>query len=107
MSNIGKAAEVIARHNADGECSEPECLAQDLADAGLLMPDLPEQSWPKVWETKGFLVTATDDAGETIGLAENEGDGEAGLGWLMDRALARDLGLALLAAAQHAEKEQA
>ena len=42
MSIIEKAAEVIADHNADGVCSGPECLARDLADAGLLAPDLPE-----------------------------------------------------------------
>ena len=42
MTNVNKAAEVIADHNADGVCSGPECLAQDLADAGLLMPDLTE-----------------------------------------------------------------
>ena len=41
MSIIDKAARVIADHNADGVCNEPECIAGDLARAGLLV-DLPE-----------------------------------------------------------------
>lgn len=40
MSNREKAAEVIRAHGFD-PCREPECIAQDLADAGLLAPDLP------------------------------------------------------------------
>ena len=42
MNNIDKVAEVIAKHNADGVCNEPECIANDLADAGLLAPNLPK-----------------------------------------------------------------
>lgn len=38
MSNREKAAEVIRAHGFD-PCREPECIAQDLADAGLLAPD--------------------------------------------------------------------
>lgn len=41
MSNREKAAEVIRTHGTD-PCREPECIAQDLADAGLITPDLPE-----------------------------------------------------------------
>lgn len=41
MSTIDKAARVIADHNADGVCNEPECIAGDLADVGPLA-DLPE-----------------------------------------------------------------
>lgn len=41
MSNRERAAEVIERHGTD-PCREPECIAQDLADAGLLAPDVPE-----------------------------------------------------------------
>ncbi|WP_284850085.1 hypothetical protein [Corynebacterium rhinophilum] len=43
MSNQDRAAKVIDRHGFD-PCREPECIAQDLADAGLLAPDLPEPS---------------------------------------------------------------
>lgn len=41
MSNRDRAADVIRAHGTD-PCREPECIAQDLADAGLLAPDLPE-----------------------------------------------------------------
>lgn len=40
MSTYNKATDVIRAHGTD--CQEPECIAQDLADAGLLAPDLPE-----------------------------------------------------------------
>ena len=42
MSTRQKAAQVIRDHGAGTICNEPECIAQDLADAGLLAPDLPE-----------------------------------------------------------------
>lgn len=103
MNNQDKAAEVIRKHNSDGICSEPECLAQDLEEAGLLAPELPDESWPQVWEVNGFLVTAIEDGGETIELAENEGDGNVGYGWFMDRHLAHNLAYALLAAADQPE----
>lgn len=38
MNNIDRAAEVIRTHD-NSPCREPECIAQDLADAGLLAPD--------------------------------------------------------------------
>lgn len=38
MSNKERAAEVIREHGFD-PCQEPECIADDLADAGLLAPD--------------------------------------------------------------------
>lgn len=41
MSNRDRAAEVIRAHGTD-PCREPECIAQDLADAGLLAPDVPK-----------------------------------------------------------------
>lgn len=43
MSTIARAAKVIRDHGFD-PCREPECIAQDLADAGLLAPELPEPS---------------------------------------------------------------
>ena len=41
MTNIDRAAEVIRAHGTD-PCREPQCIAQDLADAGLIAPDLPK-----------------------------------------------------------------
>ena len=40
MSTIARAAQIIRDHGSD-PCREPECIAQDLADAGLLAPDEP------------------------------------------------------------------
>lgn len=55
MNNREKAAEVINRHGFD-PCREPECIAQDLADAGLLAPDLPEPDEANfVPDGKGWL----------------------------------------------------
>ena len=41
MNNRDRAADVIRAHGFD-PCREPECIAQDLADAGLIAPDLPK-----------------------------------------------------------------
>lgn len=41
MTTSDRAADVIRNHGTD-TCQEPECIAQDLADADLLAPDLPE-----------------------------------------------------------------
>ena len=111
-----RVMEVLANAGAYcGECSGeqticPDCqqilrhYAKELADAGLLAPELPGESWPQVWEVDGFLVTAIENGGETIELAEHEGDGTIGYGWCMNRHLARKLAHALLAAAEYAEK---
>ena len=64
MSNREKAAEVIRAHGFD-PCREPECIAQDLADAGLLAPDTPEPNTHGDWELAGG-VTVTADDGEII-----------------------------------------
>lgn len=112
MSNQDKAAEVIRtwqeRHKNvmdDNPDWAAQNLAGDLKQAGLLASELPDESWPQVWEVDGFLVTAIEDGGETIELAENEGDGNVGYGWFMDRHLARQLARTLLAAADYAEEE--
>ena len=108
MSNQDQAALVIDKNLPIAERIERHahaCIIADaLKEAGLLAPELPDESWPQVWEVNGFLVTAIEDGGETIELAENEGDGNVGYGWFMDRHLARNLALALLAAAQYAEE---
>lgn len=112
MSKQDQAVEIIRtwqkRHKTMMD-RDPDWAAQNLAiylrEAGLIAPELPDESWPQVWEVEGFLVAAIEDGGETIELAENEGDGRVGYGWFMDRHLARNLAHALLAAAQYAEEE--
>ncbi|MFW9213492.1 hypothetical protein [Corynebacterium striatum] len=111
MTNIDKAADLLYQRSkellgVDSDAAHRACKehAQALADAGLLAPELPDESWPQVWEVEGFLVAAIEDGGETIELAENEGDGNVGYGWFMDRRLARSLAYALLAAANNQEK---
>ncbi|MFW9156254.1 hypothetical protein ACOJA9_10490 [Corynebacterium striatum] len=111
MTNIDKAADLLYQRSkellgVDSDAAHRACQehAQALADAGLLAPELPDESWPQVWEVEGFLVAAIEDGGETIELAENEGDGNVGYGWFMDRRLARSLAYALLAAANNQEK---
>ena len=55
MSNRDRAADVIRAHGTD-PCREPECIAQDLADAGLIAPDLPEANEANfVPDGKGWL----------------------------------------------------
>lgn len=112
MNNQDRATQVIRtwqqRHKGELENHTDwasQNLAGDLHEAGLLASELPDESWPQVWEVDGFLVTAIEDGGETIELAENEGDGNVGYGWLMDRHLTRKLAHALLAAADYAEVE--
>lgn len=103
---VRKAADILyQRSGVEGHAAQTACQehAQALHDAGLLAPELPDESWPQVWEVNGFLVTAIEDGGETIELAENEGDGNVGYGWFIDRHLARNLALALLAAANYSE----
>ena len=55
MSNRDRAADVIRAHGFD-PCREPECIAQDLADAGLIAPDLPKPDEANfVPDGKGWL----------------------------------------------------
>ena len=94
MSNRDRAAEVIRAHGTD-PCREPECIAQDLADAGLLAPDLPEPQehggkliWP-LQDRDGF-VTAI---GGSVFLND-----ERGPVLTVDKNVARELGHIFLAA---------
>lgn len=107
MSIADRAAEVIDRHGFD-VCREPECIAQDLADAGLLAPDLPEPTQSFSDGTKGWFVE--DDEGRDIA-AIYIFDGEILLRTAAGRvkgspAQMRKIGLALLAATNHAEEDQ-
>lgn len=118
MNNQDRVAKVIDRHGFD-PCREPECIAQDLADAGLLAPDLPDpdldhrdpahraefEAWwegpvPDVWN-KGlpdvFTVQVFPDKPE-VGLYLDLEPFEP-----FSPQEARKLAYALLAAAQHQE----
>lgn len=102
MSNVDKAEQVILGRTATQ-------AAQSLADAGLLMPDLPEPG--KAW---------MDDDAPTIWRTENENDTLAvvlmkdhslqvedfnGLFMRVTPPAGRGLALALLAASNYAEEK--
>ncbi|MDU4729959.1 MAG: hypothetical protein E6Y04_08315 [Corynebacterium sp.] len=99
MSNQAKAAEVIDRHGFD-PCREPECIAQDLADAGLLAPDLPEPDVRDTidWWTRLASVLLNEDGEQISIIFDNH--------WVNapSPSHVRELGLALLAAANYQEK---
>ena len=57
MSTRQRAEQVIRDHGF-APCREPECIAQDLADAGLLAPDLPA---PAATSANGTPVWRADD----------------------------------------------
>ena len=99
MDNTAKAAEVIDRHGFD-PCREPECIAQDLADAGLLAPDLPEPDVRDTidWWTRLASVLLNEDGEQISIIFDNH--------WVNapSPSHVRELGLALLAAANYQEK---
>lgn len=100
MDNTAKAAKVIDRHGFD-PCREPECIAQDLADAGLLAPELPEPDVRDTidWWTRLASVLLNED-GERISIIfDNHWVNAPSPGHV------RELALALLAAAQYAESD--
>lgn len=67
MNNRDRAADVIQRHGTD-PCREPECIAQDLADEGLLAPDAPAPltaaNGNPVWHADNTLMVARFPDGE-------------------------------------------
>lgn len=106
MSIADRAAEVIDRHGLD-VCREPECIAQDLAAAGLLAPDLPEPTLPfsdgtKAWYTKddeGRDIASTYIFNDEILLRTAAGKVKGAPSQM------RKIALALLAATNHAQEE--
>lgn len=61
MTTLDSATDVIRVHGTY-PCQEPECIAQDLADAGLLAPNLPEPDGTSangtpVWRSDRCLMT--------------------------------------------------
>lgn len=110
MNNLEKAARIIERTVLGKQTTAPStalAITQALAEAGLLMPDLPE---PDKNSSTGTPVWWEND---TLGVTVYP-DGEIGMmvGWGKEArytaATAREQALALLAAANHAEgREQA
>lgn len=103
MSNKERAAEIIEKHGFY-PCCEPECLAQDLADAGLLAPDLPE---PDGDDGVHHVYTAVDNLDVVsvtghVQLNRLEPAGRTAV-WDGKPAAARSFAHVLLAAANHAE----
>lgn len=106
MSNIDRAADVIDQWAQEGyelnsAVGSPHAIAEHLADAGLITPDLPEPQrigqelvWP-LGDPDGWEVTATDDY---IRLSD-----ERGAIITVNRKLARELGHIFLAAAIYGE----
>ena len=100
MNNRDRAAEVIRAHGTD-PCREPECIAQDLADAGLITPDLPAPltaaNGNPVWRADNTLMVARYPDGE-IGMM---------ISWEKEACYtpqsARDQAALLLAAANYTE----
>ena len=77
--------------------------AQALKDSGRLMPDLPEKEQDGRWKVscKHLPISHTSTAGDQVTLRTSYG------WWHTDWDEARSLALALLAAADYAERNQA
>ena len=101
MSNIDRAAGVIRAHGTD-PCREPECIAQDLADAGLITQDLPEPSKAGFWHTDNTMTRALTNRLVEAGFYSQGVDTYVKL----TPAEARELAANLTAAANHAEGSQ-
>lgn len=109
MSNIERAADVIDQWTQEGyelnsAVGSPHAIAERLADAGLITPDLPKPDAHGDWELAGG-VTVTADDGEII-ITEPLTDEHTMICWYGQPHNARELADALTAAAQHAEADQ-
>lgn len=111
MSNVDKAAEVIDQWTQEGyelnsAVGSPHAIAERLAKAGLLAPDLPEPNDPSIFvpDGKGWLPCGltgpsvwTAPGGRIMVQRVEPGD--------LTPAEARFFALAVLAAAQYAKGE--
>ena len=105
-TNIERAAEIIEDHLARSEVAgyapNSDHLAQALAAENLLMPDLPEKERDGRWNVahKHLPISHTSTTGTQVTIRTASG------WWHTDWDEARSLGLALLAAADYAERNQ-
>lgn len=111
MSNVDKAAEVIDQWTQEGyelnsAVGSPHAIAERLAKAGLIAPDLPEPNDPSIFvpDGKGWLPCGltgpsvwTAPGGRIMVQRVEPGD--------LTPAEARFFALAVLAAAQYAKGE--
>lgn len=81
-------------------------LVQAIHAAGLLMPDVPETKHPGFWEVDGLEINTVDKDGEVLIEWEDESDYAYYGTQTRNLWLNRDQVLAILAAADYAEKEQ-
>ena len=114
MSNLDKANSVAhewvesmggleaIRHDHGSDLSG---LMQALDDAGLLMPDVPEIKHPGFW-VDGLEINTVDKDGEVLIEWEDESDYAYYGTQTRNLWLNRDQVLAILAAANYAEKEK-
>ena len=105
-SNQDRATNLLANSEFEGRTLHPvqaRAIVHSLNDAGLLMPDLPEPELPGLWEVGELLINLVDKDGDVC--IEWEADSDYIYGtqtrtlWLN-----RDQVLAILAAADHMEK---
>lgn len=112
MSNLDKAVKLLGAANLPGRTLHPrqvQAIAVTLKTAGLLAPDLPEPSpyseEAPSWYEGTFEISISRLFGHCktgVTFFDSEPGGVAH----MDTEAARELAHALLAAANHAEKEQ-
>lgn len=110
MTNQERAAEVIDRWTKNGgelnsAVGSPHEIAALLADAGLLMPYLPEPELPGLWEVGELAINLVDKDGDVEIEWEDESDYFYGK-QTRSLWLSRDQVLAILAAAKLAEEQK-
>src|SRR5699024_3390490 len=103
MSNFDRAVNALNDvDEAIDHLADNDAYVTALEAAGLLMPDLPEPTKDRLWPT-----SASELGISTVHYAEDQVVIHTSGGRLHTHyKQARDLALALLAAAEHAEKEQ-
>lgn len=121
MSIIDKATQVIIEHDQSDNWLDPRCLAQDLAQAGLLAQDLPEpriltpathpdwaQNWLNLWEWVPDIEFHCESSGFFINIKDSDTNGGFGQSqdeWLdMKPTQLREIASILLAAANYTEE---
>ena len=106
MRNFDRAVKVLNDvDEAIDHLADNDAYVTALEAAGLLAPDLPEPKLPGLWQVDGLEINLVDKDGEV--LIEYESDSDYIYG-MQTRSLwlNRDQVIAILAAANYAEKEQ-